>query len=201
MTEVCDDTALPPAEEMETPRLLLRPATLADAPETQLLFPQWDVVRFLDAQVPWPFPDNGARVFLEKRALPAMAERREWHWSLRLKGAAGSPMIGAINLSLEEDSNRGFWLGVPWRGRGYMTEACTVVTDFWFERLGQPVLRVPKAVGNTGSRRLSERMGMRLVGLAEADHVCGRLMSELWEITAEEWRQWRDAQMAASVSA
>jgi hypothetical protein len=32
---------------------------------------------------------------------------------------------------------------------------------------------------------------MRLVGIGEKDYVCGRLASETWEITAEEWREWK----------
>ena len=72
-----------------------------------------------------------------------------------------------------------------------MSEACAWANDFWFETLGFPVLRVAKAVGNTASRRISERQGMRLVGTMEKEYVSGRLLSEVWEITAEEWRTWK----------
>ena len=69
-----------------------------------------------------------------------------------------------------------------------MSEACSAVTEFWFETLQRPVLRVPKAVANVASRRISERSGMRIVETEERDYVSGRLPSELWEITREEWR-------------
>jgi RimJ/RimL family protein N-acetyltransferase len=72
-----------------------------------------------------------------------------------------------------------------------MSEACEWVNDFWFERLGMPVLRVAKAAGNLASRRISEKQGMRLAGTGERDYVSGRLPSEIWEITAEEWREWK----------
>jgi RimJ/RimL family protein N-acetyltransferase len=68
-----------------------------------------------------------------------------------------------------------------------MTEACEAVTDFWFNTLKFPVLRAPKAVANTASRRISEESGMRLVAREEREYVSGRLPSEIWEITAEEW--------------
>jgi ribosomal-protein-alanine N-acetyltransferase len=68
-----------------------------------------------------------------------------------------------------------------------MTEACEAVTDFWFNTLKFPVLRAPKAVGNTASRRISERSGMRLIATEEQEFVSGRLPAEIWEITAEEW--------------
>jgi RimJ/RimL family protein N-acetyltransferase len=72
-----------------------------------------------------------------------------------------------------------------------MSEACAWANDFWFETLGFPVLRVSKAIDNVASRRISEKQGMRLVGVKEKDYVCGRLPSETWEMTAEEWRRWK----------
>ena len=68
-----------------------------------------------------------------------------------------------------------------------MTEASDAVTDFWFNTLKFPVLRVPKAIANTASRRISQRQGMRVVDTVERDYVSGRLPAEIWEITAEEW--------------
>jgi RimJ/RimL family protein N-acetyltransferase len=56
-----------------------------------------------------------------------------------------------------------------------MTEACEAVTDFWFNTLQMRVLRVPKAVANVASRRISEKSGMRIVAWDERDYVCGRL--------------------------
>jgi len=69
-----------------------------------------------------------------------------------------------------------------------MTEACQAVTDFWFDTLKFPVLRAPKAVANVASRRISEKQGMRLIASEDRDYVCGRFPSEIWEITAQEWR-------------
>jgi RimJ/RimL family protein N-acetyltransferase len=48
---------------------------------------------------------------------------------------------------------------------------------------------VPKAVANAGSRRISEKQGMRVIATEDRDYVSGRLPSEIWEITAEEWRR------------
>ena len=69
-----------------------------------------------------------------------------------------------------------------------MTEAVVAVNDYWFDVLGFPVLRAPKAIANIASRRISEKTGMRVIATYERDYVCGRLMAEIWEITAEEWR-------------
>ena len=100
-------------------------------------------------------------------------------------------MIGVVNLSAERDENRGFWLGLPWQGRGIMTEACEAVTEFWFNGLGQERLRVSKAASNLASRRISEREGGRLVAMEERDFVSGRRPAEIWELTWQEWNATR----------
>jgi ribosomal-protein-alanine N-acetyltransferase len=180
---------MPPV--LETPRLLLRPLEFADAPEIERLFPQWDIVRYLNAIVPWPFPPGAALAHIRDSALPAMEAGKDWHWTLRLRSAP-QQLIGRIRLARHETNNRGFWIIPELQGQGLVTEAVVAVNDYWFDVLGFPVLRAPKAVANTGSRRISEKTGMRCVASFEQDYVSGRLPSELWEITAEEWHALRD---------
>jgi ribosomal-protein-alanine N-acetyltransferase len=172
---------------LETERLWLRPLELADSEQAQLLFPQWEVVRYLANQVPWPFPPDGVHTYYRDVALPAVERGDAWHWTLRLKSDPDR-IIGSIALMTGEEINRGFWLGARWHGQGLMSEACDVVTDYWFETLGFPLLRVPKAAVNVASRRISEKQGMRVVATEEREYVSGRLLTEVWEITAEEWR-------------
>jgi len=172
---------------LETPRLLLRPLELADADQVQRLFPHWEIVKHLNARVPWPYPDDGAHVFFRDVELPAMERGEHWTWTIRLREQPDQ-LIGSISLMKGEHENRGFWLGLPWHGQGLMTEASDAVTDFWFDVLRFPVLRVPKAIANTASRRISEKQSMRVVAVLERDYVCGRLPAEIWEVTAAEWR-------------
>jgi RimJ/RimL family protein N-acetyltransferase len=173
-----------------TKRLILRPQQLADAEQIQAIFPHWEVVRFLMNRVPWPYPPDGAFQYLRDVAIPQMERGEAWHWSIFLDANPGQ-LIGSISLVKGEKDNRGFWLGVPWQGQGYMSEACVWVNDFWFETLGFAVLNVPKAAANIASRKISENQGMRLVGHGEKDFVSGRLPFDIWEITAEEWRAWK----------
>jgi [ribosomal protein S5]-alanine N-acetyltransferase len=178
---------VPMTPKLATSRLLLYPLELADAPQIQLLFPHWEIVRYLARKVPWPYPLDGAHKFIRDVALPAIARGEAWHWTLRLKSNPDQ-IIGSIDLRKKENDNRGFWLGLPWQRQGLMTEACEAVTDFWFNTLNFPALRAPKAIPNVASRRISEKQGMRLVATEDRDYVSGRFPSEIWEITAEEWR-------------
>ncbi len=173
--------------ELQTDRLHLRPLQLADSSQTQILFPHWDIVQFLTRQVPWPYPADGAYSYYKNVALPAVERGDEWHWSLRLKTDPGR-LIGSIGLFKGEENNRGFWIGSPWQRCGLASEACEAVTDFWFDVLKFDRLRVPKAIANTGSRRISEKQKMRIVKVEQREFVSGRLEAEVWEMTAEEWR-------------
>ncbi len=177
----------------ETERLILCPLRLADAPQIQNLFPHWEVVRYLLNRVPWPYPDDGAARYVRDVALPAIAREMQWTWTLRLR-TNPAQLIGCIDLRRGDDDNRGFWLGVDWRGKGLMSEACVWVNDYWFDTLGFRLMRVAKAASNTASRRISEKQGMRLVGIKETDYVAGRLPTEIWEITVAEWSEWKSSE-------
>lgn len=172
---------------LTTPRLILRPLELADAAAVQALFPRWEIVRYLAANVPWPYPADGALTFIRDHALPAIRDGTEWHWSIR-RNTAPEQLLGAITLMDKPGNHRGFWLDPAAQGQGLMSEACAAVTEYWFETLGRPVMQVPKAAANHRSRRISEREGMRMIATTERDYVAGRLPEELWEITRDEWR-------------
>ena len=184
---------------LETQRLLLWPLKLADAEQAQQLFPQWEIVQFLNARVPWPYPEDGVFTYYRDVALPAIERGDEWQWTLRLKQSP-EQLIGAISLHRDEWDNRGFWLGVCWHGQGLMTEAVMAANDYWFDGLGFDVLRAPKAIANAASRRISEKTGMRVTSTQERDYVSGRHASEIWEITAAEWRDKRRALRSATAT-
>lgn len=178
---------------LATDRLILRPLELADAEAAQRLFPHWEIVRYMNAAIPWPYPPDGAATFYRTVALPEMAAGKAWHWTLRLKHAPDE-MIGLISLKDGPENNRGFWIGLPWQRQGLTTEASQAVTDYWFEGLGRTVLNIPKAIANLASRRISERSGMRVVATEMHAMVSGPQPCEVWEITREEWRRHRAGQ-------
>jgi len=172
--------------EGTTERLILRPLEIADAEQIQEIFPHWEIVQYMLDRIPWPYPADGALRFLTEVAIPQGESGVAWQWTIRQR-VEPERIIGAITLAQGFEANRGFWLGLPWQGQGFMTEAADWANDYWFETLGHPLLRVAKAIANKASRRISEKQGMHIVGFEERDFVAGRLPSEIWELTAVEW--------------
>jgi [ribosomal protein S5]-alanine N-acetyltransferase len=179
---------LPPTPVLETERLVLRPLAPADAPAVQRRFPRWEIVRYLDTRVLWPYPADGAQQFIAL-CQEEMARGEKHHWSLRLKAGPDEP-IGVINLWPDDGESRdmrGFWLDPAFQGRGLMTEAANRVTDYAFRDLGWPHLWVTNAEANRASARIKERQGARLVGFETHRFVEGESRRMVWLIEREAW--------------
>lgn len=82
--------------------------------------------------------------------------------------------------------NRGFWLGKPFWGKGYMTEAVAPVMDYAFNNFGFEKLVFANAVGNLKSRRVKEKTGAKLIDVKPAKFVNPEYTEhEIWELKRE----------------
>ncbi|WIM09702.1 GNAT family N-acetyltransferase [Enhydrobacter sp.] len=179
---------MPPTPILQTPRLVLRPVRSKDAPVIQRLFPQWDVVRWLDARIPWPYPPDGAAAFIAG-CLDEMARGEKSHWAIVPKSGPAD-LIGLIGLWPDDGvsrNQRGFWLDPAFHRRGLMTEAAGCITDYAFGALGWPHLWLSNALDNHGSRRIKEKEGARLVDLMIGRYVGGESSQMVWLLTRDEW--------------
>ncbi len=181
-------TLMPPTPVLHTPRLILRPIRSKDAPVLQRRFPHWDVVKWLNPNIPWPYPADGATTFVAS-CLAEMARGEKSHWAIvPRKGPAD--LIGAIDLWPDDGTSRdqrGFWLDPEYQGQGLMTEAANRVTDYAFRELKWPCLWLRNAQENHASRRIKEKQGARLVDLLISQCVSGKVEQMVWQLTAKDW--------------
>ncbi len=100
--------------------------------------------------------------------------------------------------STAEPPEIGYWLGVPFWGQGYATEAVRAVIDHAFGDLGYDVLAGGARVSNPASRRVLEKCGFQWTGVglyriralassAPVDRF--RLDRGLWAIVREDGRE------------
>ncbi|MET0181768.1 MAG: GNAT family N-acetyltransferase, partial [Caulobacterales bacterium] len=121
---------------LETARLHLRPMRYEDSRATQEKFPHWEVVKYLNAKIPWPYPEGEAGRHLAE-FIPKMEAGELSGWAICLRNEPDE-LIGRIDLRpyKQGEEMRGFWLAQEYWSRGLMTEAANRVTDFAFRDLG-----------------------------------------------------------------
>jgi RimJ/RimL family protein N-acetyltransferase len=179
---------MPPTPVLETRRLILRPPRESDVPATQLRFPQWEVVRYLHGEIPWPYPADGAAQHWSRMSRE-MQGREKSHWAITLKGGHDE-LIGLIVLwadDCESRDQRGFWLDPAFWGQGLMTEAADRVTDYALVELGWPHLWLNNAEVNTASHRIKEKQGATIVSRTPRRYVYGDGIKVTWRLTREAW--------------
>ena len=78
----------------------------------------------------------------------------------------GGDLIGICGVEARENAPEiGYWLGAPYWGRGYATEAVRAVIDHAFGVLGHDTLQAGARVGNAASRRVLEKCGFQWTGV------------------------------------
>jgi len=68
-----------------------------------------------------------------------------------------------------------------------MSEAITSINDYLFFDLGIEKFEALNVKSNIASRRVKEKTGAIFIGYRELEHHNGESVSEVWEITRENW--------------
>ena len=81
----------------------------------------------------------------------------------------GDLLMGTISLGVNQTHNRaemGYWLGVPFWGQGFMTEAARRIIAFGFDNLNLNRIFATYLTRNPASGRVMAKAGMRFEGAA-----------------------------------
>jgi ribosomal-protein-alanine N-acetyltransferase len=115
-------------------------------------------------QIPHPYSEIAAEAFLTKAAEDYRAGRSV---SFAIALASTGELCGAVGLRIADahgHAELGYWIGVPFWGKGYATEAAAAAVAFGFETLHLNRIFAHHFAGNTGSQRVLEKIGMRHEG-------------------------------------
>ncbi|HTO41618.1 MAG TPA: GNAT family N-acetyltransferase [Rhizomicrobium sp.] len=141
---------------LETERLLLRPPEEADIASTVVLLGDFDVAKNL-AAVPHPYSRDHAASFLAQAATQR-ADGSGFAFSVIRK--AGQIHMGTVGLQLKDGVfELGYWLGRPYWGQGFATEAARRVVGFAFHDLKAESIRAGRFHDNPASGRVLSKLG------------------------------------------
>lgn len=159
-----------------TERLTLATPELAHVAEMAALANNPRIYQVL-ARLPHPYEEQHGREFVEKIARGP----EEFAWSILLEGQ----FIGVVGLHLLPGKlpELGYWLGEPFWGKGYATEAARAVVAAAV-RAGATGLGSRALLTNRGSRNVLLKSGFAEIGeaLDETGTLVGqRVMLMRWE--------------------
>jgi RimJ/RimL family protein N-acetyltransferase len=144
---------------LETKRLALRAPRLKDAKTVAVLANDRRIAEDT-TRIPHPYKRSDAESFVAT----ANKTGAETVFLITLRDGA---VIGACGVSNTEDDvpELGYWLGVPYWGKGYATEAAHAVIDYAFTELEYDGLQSGARVTNPASRRVLEKCGFQWTGV------------------------------------
>jgi [ribosomal protein S5]-alanine N-acetyltransferase len=149
------------APTLHTDRLVLRLHTLADAPELARLAGTREVAA-TTLRIPHPYSVADAEAYIIARQ--DVDEQLAFAIVLR----ENSVLLGGIGLRLEEKEHRhaelGYWIGAPYWGQGYATEASRAMLRYGFEVLNLHRIHASHFANNAASGNVLRKIGMKHEG-------------------------------------
>ena len=164
---------------IRTKRLVLRELQPADAQRIAALGGDWDVAS-MTGRIPYPYSADAAQ-----------------HW---LAGVAAGEVVFAIDhlgeligicgyAPLDDGSaEMGYWLGKPYWGKGYATEAARALINYGFGKGGVTRFTCSHFTDNPLSARVVAKLGFRAVGLGKG--WCEARQQDLPALSYSRRRPW-----------
>jgi ribosomal-protein-alanine N-acetyltransferase len=169
---------------LETARLKLRPYAEADIAELLPLIGTREVAA-TTLRIAHPYTEQDAKDFLK------LAEEPGRLWLAATLRSDGR-QIGGIGLRIDEQHQHaelGYWLGTPYWGLGYVTEAAREMLRYGFEDLKLHRIFASHFKHNPASGRILVKLGMRHEG-CQREHLRKWdqfVDSELYGILRRDW--------------
>ena len=159
-----------PHPGLATDRLTLRPLTLADAAPIATLLNDFDIAR-ITSRIPHPYALDDARAYLAHLQNADLTCKRVF----ALESGANR-LIGVVGLDPRDDAatELGYWLGKPFWGQGYMTEAVSAVLKWVGGEWGRRYLVAGHFTDNPASGRVLTKAGFLYPGEVRQQHCLAR---------------------------
>ena len=140
---------------LESERLILRPPRPTDIQAMTVWLGDFSVSRNL-AKVPHPYSEDDAEAFVSRNA-----RHGEGHYNFVITRKDGV-FLGGIGLNRGDAGYEfGYWLGKPFWGQGYASEAARSLVKFAFDRLDAPTVWAGWFHDNPASGNVLMKLGAR----------------------------------------
>jgi RimJ/RimL family protein N-acetyltransferase len=177
---------------LETSRLSLRPPQERDIPAIVTWIGDWDVAKYL-SRAPHPYTEaHGQDFILEAGRHRALGQGFAFAFLRKEDGV----LVGMGGVHLREDGfELGYWLGKPFWGQGYASEAALRLLEFAFHDLKLERIGAAFHQDNQPSGHVLAKLGFVPVGTGPRDCLARgeKVLCNLVELRRSEFRQKKKA--------
>lgn len=143
-------------QTLTTERLVLRQPVITDAKIMSLLLTDMDIVR-MTCSIPFPFIPLAAEFWIMQNN----ANRRlgtNYGYAIT---QGGGELMGIMDLFTNSDGDKevGYWIGRPYWGNGFITEAAQAVIEEGFRSFDIDYIDAGYFYDNPASGRVLEKLG------------------------------------------
>jgi ribosomal-protein-alanine N-acetyltransferase len=179
-----------PYPTLHTERLVLRAFTLDDAPAVRRLAQAREVAR-MTLNLPHPYEKCMAEEWITGLR-PAFEAGTRSAFAVTLR--EGGTLVGTVSLFIDERDRAGllgFWIGLPYWGNGYATEAVAEVVRYGFGERGLLHVRANHFGSNPASGRVLRKVGMVHVGTRQSYYEkWGEAEDRIeYSLDVDDWRE------------
>lgn len=150
--------------QLETERLLLRAPRLEDAPAITELAGDARIAE-MTLNIAHPYPADAAENWIRSQQSPN-ADSLNYAFLIVQKDT--QTVMGGIGIKPHSRFKRaeiGYWIGVPYWGHGYTTEAARRIIQFGFDTLDIVRIEATFMLENSASLRIMQKVGMQQEGV------------------------------------
>lgn len=154
---------------LRSKRLILRPFCITDAERVRELAGSPEIYA-TTTNIPYPYEEGMAEKWISTHASDFYNDKGVVS-AITLK--SDGIVIGAIGLTANREHRRaelGYWIGRPYWGKGYCTEAAKVIIRYGFDALKYHKIYATYMEINPASGKVMEKAGMKKEGTL-IDHI------------------------------
>ena len=167
--------------DLTTERLLLRKFHLDDATEVQKLAGNENVSK-MTLNIPYPYKSGVAEEWIRTHQENWEARARITYAIVKLDTLQLLGTIGFVRIE-DSEGELGYWIGEPYWGMGYCTEAARELIRFSFQNMELDKIVAEHLTLNTASGKVMQKVGMKhLMTTQKIDRYGKNASMEVYEI-------------------
>lgn len=149
--------------QLESDRLLLRNVDIEDLDSLINLASDYQIAEMMNGAIPNPYSADVAKEWISKHSHDSI-QSASISWAISLKEK--KEFLGSIQIRFSKDRCSGrlsYWIGNPYWGQGYASEAGRMILQYGFDKLKLKEIHAEHFHRNPASGSVLKKLGFKFI--------------------------------------